>query len=515
MKGVHNGATLVVVDPRRTLTAQKAHTHLAIAIGSDIALLNAMAHVIIRDGLWDQNFVKRATTGFEEFAASVAAWTPERASLITGIASEEIERVARAYAKADRAIIGWTLGITEHHNAVDNVFALINLALLTGHVGREGCGLNPLRGQNNVQGGGDMGALPDRLPGFQDIRVDSIRARFESAWGVTISGTPGFNQTQMFEAMDRGELKGLYVIGENPVDSDANGNHVRQLLQQLDMLVVQDIFLTATAQMADVVLPAKASFAESDGTYTNSERRVQRVRSARKAPGDAQDDLWIVTHLANAMGYSWPEMSAEQVFDEMRQLAPNFHGMTYDRLTREKGIQWPCPDENHPGTRTLHTRLWEENIGTPAPFTPVDWQPPVEMPTEDFPFLLTTGRRLGFFNTGVQSEIYHHPHPGEWMEIHPDDAKGLGLTDQDTVRVTSRRGQVLVPIRISETVQPGTVFMTFHFPDLVDTNQLTIDATDPRSGTAEFKACAVRVERIDANVPRQEPRTMVNAEIQD
>lgn len=496
MKGVHNGATLVVVDPRRTLTAQRAHIHLPIAIGSDIALANAMAHVIIRGGLWDQLFVKRATSGFEEYAAQLAAWTPERASLITGIAPEEIERVARAYAQAEKAIIAWTLGITEHHNATDNVFSLINLALLTGHVGREGSGLNPLRGQNNVQGGGDMGALPDRLPGFQSIRRPDERRRFEEAWGVPISETPGLNQTRMFEAMEQGKLRGLYVIGENPVDSDANSTHIRKLLSQLDMLVVQDIFLTATAEMADVVFPARVSFAESEGTYTNSERRVQRVRAARVAPDGAADDLWIVTHLARAMGYDWPDLSAEQVFDEMRHLAPNFRGMTYERLTKEHGIQWPCPDENHPGTRTLHTRLWEDKVAPLAPFTRVEWQPPVETPTPEFPFTLTTGRRLAFYNTGVQSEVYHHPHRGEWMEIHPEDADKLGIDDGDVVHLISRRGQIRVLAFKTCTVPPGTVFLSFHFPDLAATNKLTIDAWDPISGTEEFKACAVRIERV-------------------
>lgn len=500
MKGVKNGARLVVVDPRRTLTTQRAHEHLQIAVGSDIALLNAMAHVIIREGLQQQSFIDRATEGFEAFAESVAAWTPERASLITGIEPERIEELARQYAKAPNAMIGWTLGITEHHNAVDNVFALINLSLLTGHVGRYGSGLNPLRGQNNVQGGGDMGALPNRLPGFQDLTRPAIREKFEKAWDVPISGTSGLNQSQIFEAMENHQVRGIYVIGENPVESEANQFHVRELFEGLDALIVQDIFLTSTGELADVVFPARASFAESAGTYTNSERRVQLVQPARRAPGEAQDDIWIVTQLANALGASWPAMDAEAVFDEMRHLAPNFRGMTYERIRHNRGLQWPCPDESHPGTKVMHTRLWEDVVDPKAPFNPVEWEPPVEQPDDEYPFMLTTGRRLAFFNTGIQSDVYEHPHRvGEWMEMHPDDAERLGVQDGDQVSVTSRRGTITVPIRRTLAVKPGVVFLTFHFPDHVKTNVLSIDATDPKSGTAEFKATAVRIAKWEAS----------------
>ncbi len=495
MKGVHRGAELVVVDPRKTLTTRRAHDHLQIQIGSDIALANAMAHVIIRDGLWHRDFVARATSGFDAYAASVADWAPERASGITGIVAERIESLAYRYATAKRAIIGWTLGITEHHNAVDNVFGLINLALLTGHVGRPGSGLSPLRGQNNVQGGGDMGALPDRLPGFQSVRDPEVRAKFEAAWGAPLASEPGLNQTQMFDAMQEGHLKGLYVIGENPIDSEANGHHTRSLFENLDALVVQDIFMTATAEMADVVFPARVSFAESDGTYTNSERRVQRVKAARQGPGQSQDDVWIVTALARAMGVPWEFKGAASVFDEMRHLAPNFRGMTYERLEKLHGMQWPVPSEDHPGSPVLHTRLWEKQVNPKAPFTSVDWQPPVETPTAEYPFMLTTGRRLAFYNTGVQSNGYDHPHNiGEWMEIHPHDAEMLGVADGDTVAVISRRGRVEVPAYYSLNVYRGAVFMSFHFPDHVETNLLSIDATDPKSGTAEFKATAVRIE---------------------
>ncbi len=497
MKGVRAGAELVVVDPRRNLTTRRAHEHLAIRVGSDIALLNAMAHVIIRDGLTRPDFISRVTQGFEAYQDSVRAWTPDRAADICGVAPERIEAVARRFAQASTAVIGWTLGITEHHNAVDNVYALVNLALLTGNVGKPGAGLSPFRGQNNVQGGGDMGALPNRLPGYQDLRDDKVRSKFEQAWGVPINPAPGLDQSRMFEAMREKALKGLYVIGENPIQSEANGNLIKDLFADLEALVVQDIFLTPTAEMADVVFPAKVAFAESDGTFVNSDRRVQRVRPARQAPGEAQDDIWIITALAQAMGQPWPFLPAAAVFDEMRRLAPNFAGMTYERLDAEGGIHWPCPDESHPGSLRLHERLWSDNPGALAPFMPIDWQPVAEPPTQEFPFTLTTGRRLPFFNTGVQTRHYAHPdQAGEQLDLHPSDGSHLQVAEGQRVRVRSRRGSVIVPVHLTQSVNPGTVFLSFHFSDEVPTNVLAIDATDPTAGTAEFKAAAVAIDKL-------------------
>jgi formate dehydrogenase major subunit len=397
-------------------------------------------------------------------------------------------------------MICWTLGITEHHNAVDNVVALINLALLTGKVGRWGCGCNPLRGQNNVQGGGDMGAIPNKLPGFQDIERDAeARERIGRMWGCTIAPASGKNLTQMLFAMWARELTALFVIGENPAQSDADAHHVEEALGALDHLVVQEIFLTRTAEFAHVVLPAAATWCEGEGTVTNSERRVQRVRKALEPPPGARDELWIIAQIARRLGHDWGEPDAEQVWNEFRAIAPQFAGgMTYARLEALDGIQWPCPDENHPGETFLHARLWEEPVrGHPAPFSVVHHDPPAERPDADFPLLLTTGRRLESYNTGVQTGSYRSPlHLGETLDISPEDARRLGVEDGAAVAVVSRRGRVVAPVRIDTSLRAGMVFMTLHFPDDVATNRLTIDVSDPRSGTSEFKACAVRVEAV-------------------
>jgi predicted molibdopterin-dependent oxidoreductase YjgC len=500
LKGVHAGARLIAVDPRRTSSAQWADLWMGLDVGSDIALANAMAREIIHAGLHNRAFIEHATTGFDEYAAAVEPYTLEEVERLTGVPREAIRDAALEYARADRAIICWTLGITEHHNAVDNVLALINLGLLCGHVGRWGSGLNPLRGQNNVQGGGDMGAIPNKLPGFQDIENDAAaRDRFETAWGAPIDPHYGWHLTQMFEAMDRGDLRYLYVIGENPAQSEADLNHARRLLDGLDMLIVQDILFTKTAAMADIVFPSTATWCEAEGTVTNSERRVQRVRKALDPPGDARDDTWILSELARRLGTDWGHPSGEEAWDELRSLSPMHAGMSYQRLERMGGIQWPCPDETHPGSPFLHERLWAEPLGgPPAPFSVVEHDPPVDELDASFPIRLTTGRRLESFNTGAQSGLYRSPlHRGESIDLSPEDAHRLGLAEGEIVLVSSRRGSVEAPVRVDSSLRPGLAFMTFHFPDEVETNKLTIDATDPKSGTAEFKAAAIRVEKIE------------------
>jgi formate dehydrogenase major subunit len=497
LKGIHYGARMFVVDPRRTGTAEWADVWLGIDVGSDIALANAVGREIIEEGMVDREFIEAATTGFDDYAACVDKYTLSRAEEITRVPADAIRQLAHEYGSAETAQLCWTLGITEHHNATDNVLALINLALLTGHVGRYGSGLVPIRGQNNVQGGGDMGALPNKLPGFQDVEDTRIRAQFEAVWGSEIPSRPGKHISEMHEAMDEGALTALFVLGENPLQSEADSKNMRRRLENLDFMVVQDIFLTATAELADVVLPA-AGWGECEGTFTSSERRVQRVRKAIEPPGDAEGDLELLSLLARAMGHSWPTPSAEEAWDELRQLSPMHGGMSYERLAESGGLQWPCPDDSHPGSLYLHARLWERPIGgEPAPFHAVEWAAPVDTLTEEFPMRLTTGRRLDSYNTGVQSGRYSAPRRIHGvLDISPEDGVSLGVAEGQRVRVTSRRGSIEAPIRIERSLRPGLAFMSVHFPDDTDVNVLTIDAWDPKSGTAEFKATAVRIEAV-------------------
>jgi len=500
LAGVRNGARLIVVDPRRTASARFADAWLGLEVGTDIALANTVAREILAAGLENRSFIEAATTGFDEYAASVEPWTLERGEAATGVPAEAIRHLAHAYGSADRAQLCWTLGITEHHNAVDNVLALINLALLCGHVGRHGSGLQPLRGQNNVQGGGDMGAIPNKLPGFGDILDDDVRARFDAAWGRAVPPRYGMHLTQMFAAMERRGLTALYCIGENPAQSEADVAHAIGLLEGLDHLVVQDIFLTKTARLADVVLPATAAWCETEGTVTSSERRVQRVRRAIEPPPGARDDVDIVCDIARRLGHDWRYASAEAVWDELRSLSPLHRGMSWERLEALGGIQWPCPSEDSLEPSWLHGRLWHTDPaqrGRLAPFSAVEHELPVDELTEEFPYRLTTGRRLDSYNTGVQSGGYDSPlRRGETLDLCPKDAAALGVGEGDAVRVVSRRGSVVAPVRLDPGLRPGLVFMTFHFPDQVDVNQITIEATDPKSGTAEFKAAAVRIEPL-------------------
>jgi predicted molibdopterin-dependent oxidoreductase YjgC len=500
LAGLRNGARLYVVDPRRTASAKWADRWLGLHVGTDIALANTVAREIIHAGLVHEDFVRRATVGYEAFAESVERWTLERGSAVTGVPADDIRELAHAIGGAATAQICWTLGITEHHNGVDNVLSLINLALLGGHVGRHASGLNPLRGQNNVQGGGDMGAIPNRLPGFQEILDDDVRGRFDTAWGSAIPPEHGWHLSQMFEAMERGELRALYVIGENPAQSEADASHAVPLLEGLACLIVQDIFLTKTAELADVVLPASAAWCEAEGTVTNSERRVQRVRAALRPPEGARDDIEILGDVARRLGHDWKYGGAEDVWDELRSLSPIHAGMPYARLEELGGIQWPCFREDALEPSYLHGRLWSDDPaerGEPAPFSVVDDEPPVEVLSEEYPLRLTTGRRLDSYNTGVQSGGFPSPlRFGETVDVSPADAARLGVVDGERVRVSSRRGTLEAPVRIDRGLREGLAFMTMHFPDEVETNVLTIDATDPRSGTAEFKATAVRIERL-------------------
>ena len=503
MKGIRNGARCFVVDPRRTGTAEWAEGHLALRVGTDIELAQTIAREIIHAGFVHEEFVRNATEGFEAFRAHVEPWTLERGEEVTGVPAERIRQLAHALGTAERGQICWTLGITEHHNGVDNVLSLINLALLRGHVGRAGSGLNPLRGQNNVQGGGDMGALPHKFPGFQDLENDEVRARYEALWGCRIPPKNGWHLTEMFEAMRTNELRSLFVIGENPAQSEADGTHVRTLLTTRDILVVADIFMTRTAEIADVVFPSSASWVESDGTVTNSERRVQRCRKALAPPGEARDDIWILAELSRRLGRDWGHPTPRELWEEMRSLSPLHRGMSWERLSEGDGIQWPCPEEGHPGSVVLHDRLWATpRQGRAAPFSCVVGEGPVDQLSPEFPIRLTTGRRLDEYNTGVQTGQYLNPmRKRETIDLCPADLVALGLADGELVQVTSRRGSVKALVRADLRLVPGLAFMTYHDPDDIETNLLTIEATDPKSGTAEFKATAIRVEGVAAHGP--------------
>jgi formate dehydrogenase major subunit len=490
------------VDPRRTGSARWANLWLGLNVGSDISLANAVGREIIAAGLANEKFIRHATSGFEAYEAHVEKYTLERAQGETGVPAEAIRRMAHAYASAPRAQICWTLGITEHHNAVDNVVALINLALLTGHVGRYGSGVNPLRGQNNVQGGGDMGAIPDRLTGFQHIENDQLRSKFEIAWGVKIQPKRGRHLSDMFEAMDQeddhGRLTTLYVLGENPADSEADRHRALKRLHGLEFLLVQDLFYTKTAELADVVLPAAAGAFESEGTVTSSERRVQRVRRTVPPPAGVRDDLEIIFDLARRLGHDWGTPDPEAIWYELRALSPMHAGMSYRRLEEMGGIQWPCYDESHPGEMFLHGRLWSDPlIGPRAPFSVVEFEPPVDRLDEQYPIRLTTGRRLDDYNTGVQTREYSSPlRRKEALDISPEDGQHYQLHQGEKVRVTSRRGSLLAPVRFDSGLRPGLAFLSVHAHDQIATNNLTIDAVDPKSGTAEFKATAIRIEKV-------------------
>jgi formate dehydrogenase major subunit len=500
LKAIHKGAKVYAVDPRRSKTAEWADAWLGLDVGTDIALAYGIAREIIHAGLVNTTFVERATLGFEEFVAAAEPWTLEATSRETGVPAELIRDLAHDFARADKAQLCWTLGITEHHNGTDNVRSLINLALLTGHVGRYGSGLSPLRGQNNVQGGGDMGAIPNKLPGFQDVENAEHRAKFENVWGTTLPPRNGMHLSQMMEAMDEGHLTHLYIVGENPVQSDADSAKVSQRLRDLDHLVVQDIFLTKTAELADVVLPAAAAWCESEGTTTNSERRVQRTRKALEPPGEARDDIEIIRAIAARLGHAWPAQTSEEIWDELRSVSPAHWGMTYAKLEEKGGIQWPYPEIDGPETSFLHGRLWDEDPekrGRLAPFGIVEHELPVDHLDEEFSLRLTTGRRLTDYNTGVQSSGFHSPlRIGTTLDLSPEDLAAYGIADGEVVRVTSRRGSLLVPARREPALRPGLAFMVCNFPDEVDTNLLTIEANDPIAGTAEFKATAIKVEKV-------------------
>jgi len=493
------GTPLVVIDPRRTDLAQRADVWLRPRPGSDVAVLAGLARVVIDESLVDRSFVAKRCVGYREFVSSLEEFTAARVEALTGIARDEIRNAARTIAKAKSAVFLYAGGLTQHVHGTDNVRALADLALLTGNVGRAGAGVAPLRGHNNAQGASDAGALPDVLPGYQ--RVDDPVARNEAAllWGREPPAEPGVPLTEMWDAMLDGRIRALWVVGENPCLADPDTAHVQEALRSLDLLVVQDLFFTETAAFADVVLPA-ASFAEKDGTFTNTERRVQLVRKAVEPPGQSRSDMDIVCDLAQKMGAEgFAYDSAAEVMDEMSLVVPLYRGISHRRLAETPaGLQWPCPSADHPGTATLYEVAFARPHGK-ATFVPLQHRPVAEPVDEEYPLVLSTGRALWHFHTGTMTRKVsglNELRNEENVEVHPEDAVRLGVADGRAVRVTSRRGSVTARARVTDACPEGTVFMTYHFAES-PTNSLTLSALDPESKVAELKVCAVRVEPAD------------------
>jgi formate dehydrogenase alpha subunit len=492
IKAVRKGSKLIVADPRKTYLAERAYVYLALLPGSDSALVNAMMNVIMEDGIYDRDFVENRTEGFESLEKWVSQWPPERAARITGVRADDIRRAARVYAEAEKAAILYCMGITQHICGTSNVIALSDLVLLTGNVGKRGTGLYPLRGQNNVQGACDMGALPDVLTGYQKVWDPAVRQKFSMAWGAEIPAVPGLTMVEMFQAVLDGDIRAMYIIGENPALSEPNLPHFRDILEKIEFLVVQDIFFTETAKFADVVLPA-ASFAEKDGTFTSTERRVQRVRKAIEPVGNSKPDWQIIKELSTYMGYPMNYNHPSEIMDEIAQLTPSYGGISYERL-EGPGIQVPCPDKNHPGTPYLHKDSFGRGKGL---FIPVDYIPPVEEPDGEFPLVLTTGRVLYHYHTGTMTrriDFLEKKCPQAYVEINPEDAEEFNVVDGEKVCVTSRRGRITVRAKITDKIKKGVVFIPFHFAEAA-ANVLTIDALDPRAKTPQLKACAVRIDK--------------------
>jgi formate dehydrogenase major subunit/formate dehydrogenase alpha subunit len=493
IKAQRAGAKIIVADPRRVPMVKFAEVFLRMRPGTDAALLNGIAHVIVSEGLQNEEFIRERTKGFEAWRESLREFTPERVHEITGVPPEELVRAARLYGRSRRAGLFYTMGITQHACGTDNVRAIANLATLTGNIGRESTGVNPLRGQNNVQGASDAACLPNVYPGYQKVDLPEVRAKFEKAWGVALSDRPGLTATEMMEAALTGKLKALYVMGENPIMTDPNIHHTVRALESVKFLVVQDIFLTETAKMADVVLPAACSF-EKEGTFTNTERRVQRVRRAVRAPGEARDDLSILMDLARALRYPMTYASPAEVFGEFGKLWPALGGITYDRL-EAAGLAWPCPTKDHPGT----PYLYRDGFPTgKVPFVTVPFTPPAEVASPEYPFVLTTGRNLYQYHSGTMTRRVGpiERHAGEpYVEISEADGLRLGIETGELVRVSSRRGMIQVKARITRRISPGEIFVPMHYREAA-ANVLTNDVLDPVVKIPEFKACAVALERV-------------------
>jgi formate dehydrogenase alpha subunit len=492
-KAVRKGARLIVADPRRIDLVRFSTLWLQHKSGTDVALLNGIMHVLLKEHLIDKNFIADWTEGFDAFKKGLEKYSPENAERITGVPKKDIVKAAHLYGKAKNPGIYYTMGITQHSHGTQNVFSVANLALMTGNLGKESTGVNPLRGQNNVQGATDMGCVPNQYPGYQRVDLPSIKAKFEAAWDVKLSDKPGITATEMTHAAIDGTLKALYIMGENPLISDPDSHHTEKALKSLDFLVVQDIFMTETAELADVVLPA-ACFAEKEGTFTNTERRVQRVRRAVNSPGEAKEDSKIIMELSERMGYEMKYSLMEEVMGEIGGLWPAVAGITYGRIGKH-GIQWPCPTLDHPGTPYLFKGGFPRGK---AAFTPVRYESSKELPDKEYPFILTTGRQLFQYHTGSMTRKVKELNavaPEAYVEISPADAERLKINSGDKLKVSSRRGSVVIKALVSEKPARGMVFIPFHYKEAA-ANVLTNAELDPVCKIPELKVCAVKIEPL-------------------
>lgn len=500
VKAKENGAKVIVVDPRITESARIADLWLPIKNGTNMALVNALGNVLINEGLYNKEFVEKHTEGFEEYKDLVSKYTPEHANEITGVQKEDIRKAMRMYSSAKNPMILYGMGVCQFGQAVDVVKGLASLAILTGNFGRPSVGIGPVRGQNNVQGACDMGALPNVYPGYQKVDDDNVRRKFEEAWGVKLSSKIGYHLTEVPRiTLEENKIKAYYIMGEDPVQSDPNSAEVREALEKMELVVVQDIFMNKTALHADVILPA-TSWGEHEGVYSCADRGFQRFRKAIEPSGDVKPDWQILSEVATAMGYNMHYNNTEEIWDEMRNLCPNFTGASYERLEELGGIQWPCPDEKHPGTSYLYKGNKFSTPSGKAKLSASEWRPPMETPDEEYPLVLSTVREVGHYSvrtmTGNCRALQQLADEPGYIQMNPKDAEKLRVNDQELVRISSRRGSVVARALVTDRVNRGAVYMTYQWW-IGACNELTIDNLDPISKTPEYKYCAVKIETIE------------------
>ena len=495
-KAKAKGAKIIVADPRKIHLARYADIYVRHKLGTDVALINGIMNVILKEGWYDRKFVEERTEGFKEFKQVAEKYTPENVEKITDVRAEDIRKIAEAYARSEASSIVYAMGITQHITGVDNVKSLANLAMLCGQIGKESAGVNPLRGQNNVQGACDMGGLPNVYPGYQPVTDGQIAEKFEKAWKAKLSTKPGLTVTEMLKAATSGELKAIFIMGENPMVSDADIQHVEKALESLDFLIVQDIFMSETARLADVVLPG-VSFAEKDGTFTNTERKVKLVRKAIEPIGMSRQDWEILCDLSTRMGYPMSYDHPSQILEEVTQLTPSYGGIYYDRIEKD-GLHWPCPNRAHPGTPYLHKDRFTRGLGL---FHAIEYIPPEELPDKDYPCMLTTGRIYVHYHTGTmtrRSPSLNKEVAEGFVEINPRQAKELEIRQGEKIKVLSRRGEIEIKADLSERMERDIIFIPFHFVESA-ANILTNPAFDPIAKIPEFKVCAVKIEKINSS----------------